>query len=103
MPRNAATRSTRCASRSTTRPTARRSSPIRLPTARYNLTPEQRAAVASRNVLGMIAAGAQGTGAHEAQRTYHIPISNTAAAVMLLETDATRGLAAQAERIAIAA
>ncbi len=55
-------------------------------------------------VLNWIAArGAMGAVAHEAQRTYHIPISNTAAAVMLLETDATHGLAAQAERIAVTA
>ena len=55
-------------------------------------------------ILNWIAArGAIGDTAYEARRTYHIPISNTAAAVMLLETDATRGLSARTERTAVPA
>ena len=42
-------------------------------------------------VLNWIAArGAMGAAASEVTRTYHIPISNTAAAVMVLETEAAR-------------
>lgn len=42
-------------------------------------------------ILNWIAArGALGQKVHEVSRTYHIPISNTAAAVMLLETEAAR-------------
>lgn len=55
-------------------------------------------------ILNWIAArGAMGAKAFEAQRTYHIPISNTAAAVMLLETEATRGLSTRSEKAAIPA
>ena len=44
--------------------------------------------------LNWIAArGAMGDGVHEISRNYHIPISNTAAATMLLQTDAVRLLA----------
>lgn len=45
-------------------------------------------------ILNWIAArGAMGDGVHEISRNYHIPISNTAAATMLLQTDAVRLLA----------
>lgn len=43
-------------------------------------------------ILNWIAArGALGQTVHEISHSYHIPISNTAAAVMLLETEAVRG------------
>lgn len=55
-------------------------------------------------ILNWIAArGAMGACAFEARRTYHVPISNTAAAVMLLETETTRAVSARLEKAAVSA
>ena len=51
-------------------------------------------------ILNWIAArGALGQKVHEVSQTYHIPISNTAAAVMLLETEAARAARATASTL----
>ena len=64
--------------------------------ARYGLSPAQRAAVRHRNVLELIwwltarailgaGSGGEDVGIREVAATYHVPISNTAAGMMLLE------------------